>query len=293
MRLKGPPFIFSRRVMKWNATNIVTLFFYPHELTKIVLQKFYKILLHQNALFGLANWTKKVFLVFPRNIPYRARPKTPPFIFFGTARLFSKKIPQMVPPAFFWCFATEWMLKNPKGSPFQFFSALWDFFPKMKIFVFFNFFMFCDRMDVEKPQRVPPFSFSELWDFSEPVGPFFWVCNFFETFFQKNSILEYCKRVLDTWKSFCYFWALDMAPTWAGPGLFFAIARLFQEKNFLKGPPFDFLMLGDRKDVEKTQRTPLLIFSALRLFSKKNFPFQFFDVLQQWMLKNPKGSPRS
>ena len=25
---------------------------------------------------------------------------------------------------------------------------------------------------------------------------------------------------MDTWKSFCYFWALDMAPTWAGPGLY-------------------------------------------------------------------------
>ena len=28
------------------------------------------------------------------------------------------------------------------------------------------------------------------------------------------------KRILDTLKSFCYFWALIMAPTWAVPGLF-------------------------------------------------------------------------
>ena len=27
------------------------------------------------------------------------------------------------------------------------------------------------------------------------------------------------KRQLDTLKSFCYFWALDMAPTYAVPGL--------------------------------------------------------------------------
>ena len=147
--------------MKWNATIIVTLFFYPHELTKIVLQKFYKILLHQIALFGLANRTKKVFPVFPRNIPYRARPKTPPFHFFGTARLFFRKknspkgppciffdvlrqngcwkIPKGPPFQFFWhceifsrkwkilfssifsCFATEWMLKNLKGSPLSVF----------------------------------------------------------------------------------------------------------------------------------------------------------------------------
>ena len=81
-------------------------------------QNFYKILLHQIALFGLANWTIKVFPVFPRNIPYRARPKGPPFIFFGTARLFSeKKFPQRVPHSI--CL------------------------------------LFCDRMDVGKSQRVP------------------------------------------------------------------------------------------------------------------------------------------
>ena len=114
----------SRRFMKWNATTIVTLFFsYPHELTKIVLQKFYKILLHQNALFGLANWTKKVFPVFPRNIPYRARPKTSPFDFFRHCETFFRK-----------------KKFSPKGPPCI-------------------FLMFCDRMDVKKSQRVPPFSF--------------------------------------------------------------------------------------------------------------------------------------
>ena len=120
---------FSRRFMKWNATNLVAFrfFFNPHELTKIALQKFYKILLHQIALFGLANWTRKVFPVFPRNIPYPARPKGPFQFFFGTARLFFRKI---LPLQFFCCFATEWMLENPKGSPFQFFSALWIFFRK-------------------------------------------------------------------------------------------------------------------------------------------------------------------
>ena len=51
------PEVFSRRFMKWNATIIVAFrfFFNPHELTKIVLQKFFKILLQQIALFGLAN----------------------------------------------------------------------------------------------------------------------------------------------------------------------------------------------------------------------------------------------
>ena len=106
----------------------------PHELTKIVLQKFYKIILHQIAPFGLANWTKKVFPVFPRNIPYRAR---------------------------------------PKGPPFQFYSALWDFFSGKKIFSPKGppsiFLLFCDRMDVGKSQRVP-------------LSVYFWYC---ETFFPK------------------------------------------------------------------------------------------------------------
>ena len=55
----------------------------------------------------------------------------------------------------------------------------------------FNFLEFCDRMDVEKSQRIPLSVFSALWEY------------------------------LDTLKSFCYFWALDMAPTWAGLGLFY------------------------------------------------------------------------
>ena len=70
--------------------------------------------------------------------------RVPPFNFFGIVRLFSKKIPrvqffdvlqqwmfkksQRGPPfqlaltfMTFWSFATEWMLKNPSGSPLQFF----------------------------------------------------------------------------------------------------------------------------------------------------------------------------
>ena len=88
------------------------------------------------------------------------------------------------------------MLENPKGFLLSVFSALWDFFPKIKKNFFLNFFMLCDRMDVEKPQRVPPFSFSALWDVSAPLGPIFLVCNFFKKKFSKNfrfstSVKEY------------------------------------------------------------------------------------------------------
>ena len=80
-------------------------------MTKLVLQTFYKILLHQIAPFGLANWTKKVFPVFPRNIPYRARPNGPPFSFFAVLR-------------------QNGCWKPPKGPPFQFFWHCETFFQK-------------------------------------------------------------------------------------------------------------------------------------------------------------------
>ena len=130
--------------------------------------------------------------------------------------------------------------KPQRVPPFSFFGIV-RFFPENEKKFFFNFFMFCDRMDVEKPQRVPPFSFSALWDFSAPgaraseprraTRSIFLVCNFFKkNFFEKFSIFEYCKRILDTWKSFCYFWALDMAPTWAGPGLL-SFSHWFRRKG--------------------------------------------------------------
>ena len=173
-------YIFSRRFMKWNATIIVTFFFYPHELTKIVLQKFYKILLHQNALFGLANWTKMVLPVFPRNIPNRARPKSPPFQFFSALRdiffgiFFSKFFSPKGPPAFFWCFATEWMLKNLKGSPLSVFFGIVRFFSRKWKKIFSSIFScFATEWMLKNLKGPPPFSFSALWDFSAPVGPFF------------------------------------------------------------------------------------------------------------------------
>ena len=95
-----------------------------------------------------------VLPVFPRNIPYRERPKSPPFNFFRHCEkffgiFFSKFFFLKGSPLhFFDVLRQNGCWKIPKGSSFQFFSALWDFFPKIKK-IFFNFFMFCDRMDVE------------------------------------------------------------------------------------------------------------------------------------------------
>ena len=105
-------------------------FLRPPELTKIVLQKFYKMLLHQIAPFGLANWTRKVFPVFPRNIPYRAKPKGPPFSFFRHCETFfpKKNFPQRVSPSLFLLFCD----RMDVGKSLSVFSALWDFFSKKK-----------------------------------------------------------------------------------------------------------------------------------------------------------------
>ena len=88
------------------------------------------------------------------------------------------------------------MLENPKGFLLSVFFGIVRFSPENKKNFFFNFFMFCDRMDVEKPQRVPLFSFSALWDVSAPgargseprraTRSIFLVCNFFKKKFSKN-----------------------------------------------------------------------------------------------------------
>ena len=100
-------------------------------LNKIILPK----VLQNLELYLLAQGTElKRFFLFPRNIQYRARLKSPPFKFFrhcATSEFFSPKGPLQ----FFWNLLTEWMLKNPKGSnsgqiPTQFFGIVRLFFRK-------------------------------------------------------------------------------------------------------------------------------------------------------------------
>ena len=92
-----------------------------------------------------------VFPVFLRNIPYRPRPKGPPFNFFSPLRdfFFEQFFPQRVPLQFF--------------------------------------LLFCVRVDVEKSQRVPPFSFSALWDF------------FLKIFLSKGSPLQFLWYFTTDW----------------------------------------------------------------------------------------------
>ena len=185
-----------------------SFFFYPHELTKIVLKsstKYYCTKLHYLAQRTEPKW---FYLFFRVTYQTGRDQRVPPFNFFRHCETFFLEIffrffPQRVPPAFFWCFATQWMLENPKGFPLSVFFGIVRFFPENKKKISSIFFMFCDRMDVEKPQRVPPFSFSALWDFSAPgaraSGPrratwsIFLVCNFFK---KKNFRKIFDFRVL-------------------------------------------------------------------------------------------------
>ena len=67
-------------------------------------------------------------------------------------------LPKRPPPCFCWNVRNP--RARPKGPLFSFFSAMRDFL-RRKILqrVLFNVLTFCNRMDVGKSQRVPPFSF--------------------------------------------------------------------------------------------------------------------------------------
>ena len=121
----------------------------PPEVTKIVLPK---VLQNFEKTPNCTCWPKELSQKgFPRTIQYRTRPRGPPFRFFlALCDFFSN---------FF----------STKGSPFIFLE-------------------FCNRMDVEKSQRVLPFSF-------------FRHCETFKKIHKRFQIHQY----FDILKSFCYF----------------------------------------------------------------------------------------
>ena len=123
-----------------------------------------------------------VLPVFPRNIPYRTRPKSPLFNFFRHCETFFFGIFfTKESPCIFLMFCDRMDVgKSQRVPPFSFFGIV-RFFPENDFF--FNFFMFCDRVDVEKPQRVPLSVFRHCETLARqglalagpgaPLGPFF------------------------------------------------------------------------------------------------------------------------
>ena len=178
--------------------------------------------------------------------------------------------------------------KIPKGSPFQFFSALWDFLE----FFYRSIFWCFATMDVKKCERIPLSVFSPLWDFFNPHELTKIVLQVLQNLMVPNWYIWPSELNQKGFSSFCvtYHTRRDLRVPLSG---FFGTVRLFFRKKFFpKGSPFNFLMFCDRMDVEKSQRAPTFsFFSALWDFLEIFFTVQFFDVLQQWMLKNAKGFP--
>ena len=105
------------------------------------------------------------------------------------------------------------------GPPFSLFSALWDF-----------------RKKIHK--RVP-LSKLQQWMLKNPKGSLLLPRQGPSSgpparqFGSTSGFFGYCKRIIDTLKSFCYIWSLDMAPTYAVPGLFFQFVA-FISQNWKK-----------------------------------------------------------
>ena len=130
---------FSRRFMKWNATIIVTLFFNPHELAKIVLRSYTKFYGVKGATWP-SELNQKAFSFFSRNIQYRKRLKGPPIQFFSALRdCFSKKkFPKGPPLISFRVLRQNGCWKIPKGPPFHFFRHCGTIFRKKFSLQFFD-----------------------------------------------------------------------------------------------------------------------------------------------------------
>ena len=159
--------------------------------------------------------------------------RVPPFTFFGTVTLFKNLIKNFCPPFNFFSnfLQPAGVSQSPKGPPFKLWAL--DMAPTLAVLgLFFDIPEVAKIVLLQKfykilhcpewpfgnwtkkvsrvtcntggDQRVPLSVFSALWDF-----------------FSKNFFECGRREYFDTLKSFCYFVALDMAPTWTGPGLFF------------------------------------------------------------------------
>ena len=92
----------------------MTLFFTPHELTKIVLKSYTKYY----CTICPRELNQKGFSFFPRKIPYQARPKGPLSIFLLFCDRMDVEKPQRVPlPLFRPCEAFRKVVFSPKGPP--------------------------------------------------------------------------------------------------------------------------------------------------------------------------------
>ena len=137
--------------------------------------------------------------------------------------------------------------------------------------------MFCDRMDVEKPQRVPLSVFRHCETLARPgapLGPFL-VCNFFKKNFSKNfRFSTFVKEYLTLGSLFAIFEPWIWRRLGPVPACLLSQGNL-QNRTCLNGPPSGF-------------------FSALCDFFSKFFqcPLRFFLSFASFQLRRqvrPRG----
>ena len=155
------------------------------------------------------------------------------------------------------------MLKNPKGSPlFSFFGIVRLFFKK-KFFSpkvpFLQFFWW----------------FATEWMKNLKVSPL--VRHFCSTF----GFFRYRRREYsDRFKSFCCFWASDMAPTWAVPGLF-SIPPTWTRKILTKRNDFtSYVCCSGIADLFGNSR---MLYEEI-FFIGKSYKFGFFTKREIFVL---------
>ena len=113
------------------------------------------------------------------------------------------------------------------------------------------------------------------------VGSFFSWQSHSEWSFSYNSYLAYEVVFLQHLRN-------STGPKGTTPLEYFRLCETSFEKKSPKGPPFNFLILSDRMDVEKSQRVCFQFFRHCETFSKK-FLFikgspihQYFDILKSF-----------
>ena len=176
------------------------------------------------------------------------------------------------PPLFFWCFATQWMSKNCKGSPFLHFSALW-YCSKISFQNFFGKFF-----QVPKGLLFNFFSyFATSWRFTKPEGSPFTILSLrYSADFGRSRLVsdtpEVTKIVLPK-----VLQNLKIVPV--GPGDWTKkVFPFFSAWHTIPG---------------ETKGSPFSSFSAPCDFSRNFFhqrgPFNFFEVLRQngcWKIRS-------
>ena len=124
-----------------------------------------------NCTIWSSELNQKGFFLFSR-VTYHTRrdQRVPPSNFFRHCETFFPEFffLKWSPLQFFCCFAAEWMLENPKGSPLSVFFGTVRFLSENKNFSPFNFLMFYDKTPSTATKML---TISEVSPFQRARGP--------------------------------------------------------------------------------------------------------------------------